>query len=147
MTASEFNTQLSGVLTILVFFCLLIQFVWQRIIGTPDRQSRSASAVVCMTVVVVGQLSLSYLKIAPFGASSRGPYTYLLWLLSVIWWTAETVAFNLPIMVELWRRRQQQRPGVSARRLLGDIWCEHTAPCCDRGRGAWRAVRAFLRLE
>lgn len=123
MNSTNLNMLINGVMSLAGFFCLLLQAYWQRRVGSPDMQSKSARAFVIMTALVIGQVGLAYLQILPFGGTDRGTLTYFLWLLTLFWWTYSTVAYNLPILRQLDRLRERQSPYE----WCSDGWCRFKA--------------------
>ena len=107
MTPEEIKV-VSGVLTLVGFFCLLRQVYWQIAVQRrrhprlrwywalrqADRQTVSAFLFLSLTTSVVGQLMLSYLNVVPFGATERWPVFYFAWCASLIWWNFCTERHN-----------------------------------------------------
>lgn len=107
MTPEEIK-MVSGVLTLVGFFCLLRQVYWQLVVQRrrhprlrwywalrrADRQTVSAFLFLSLTTLVVGQLMLSYLGVVTFGSTERGPIFYFAWCASLIWWNFCTERHN-----------------------------------------------------
>lgn len=73
----------TGVASIIAFFSLGYLFYWQVRIWPDDRQKWAATIFVLMTLVVVGQLCLSYLQWAPpMGTGPRGAVSFVAWAIS-----------------------------------------------------------------
>lgn len=114
MTPDEIKT-ISGVLTAIGFLVLLRLLQWQRRAGVDDEQGRSAFLFLLLTTLIVGQIALSYLSILTFGNTERGPFFYLIWLITVIYWGARTERYNGPI----WRRiKAAEREGRQIKQSL-----------------------------
>jgi len=110
MTPEEYRFA-TGVSSFVAFFSLLYLFYWQVRIWPDDRQKWAATIFVLTTLVVVGQLCLSYLEWAPpMGSGPRGAVSFMVWAAS---------AFGLAIESHRHIRRyigQVER----ARRAAGD---------------------------
>jgi hypothetical protein len=119
MTPDELR-YLTGVITCVGFIALVHQLSWQVRIGLSDRQAKSAFFFLFMTMLVMGQLMVSYLGGPTMGNTHRGVITYVIWVASLVWWSFCTLRHNAIALKKLREAKRQHKDATTKlRRPLG----------------------------